>query len=98
MGGAKDKSKTTILLVEDEVIIALGEKQELERYGYAVTHATTGEEAVRAALAKDEHLDLVLMDINLGKGMDGTDAAREIITRRDIPVVFLSSHTEREIN
>ena len=42
-------------------------------------------------------IDLVLMDINLGEGMDGTEAAQRILAMRDIPLVFLSSHTEPEV-
>ena len=43
------------------------------------------------------HLDLILMDIDLGKGMDGTEAAQIILHNREIPIVFLSNHTEKEI-
>ncbi|NVO02477.1 MAG: PAS domain S-box protein, partial [Bacteroidetes bacterium] len=41
--------------------------------------------------------DLILMDINLGPGIDGTVAAQEILKTKDIPILFLSSHTEKEI-
>jgi CheY-like chemotaxis protein len=37
------------------------------------------------------------MDINLGEGIDGTECAELILKERDIPLVFLSSHTEPEI-
>jgi DNA-binding NarL/FixJ family response regulator len=37
------------------------------------------------------------MDIDLGKGMDGTQAAEIILQDHDIPLVFLSNHTEMEI-
>ena len=39
-------------------------------------------------------IDLILMDINLGSGMDGTQAAEQILRTNDIPILFLSSHTE----
>ena len=93
----EDARRRSILLVEDEALIALGEKNELERYGYAVTHVLGGEDAVRAALEEGAGFDLILMDINLGAGMDGTRAAAEILERRDVPVVFLSSYTERAV-
>lgn len=86
----------TILLVEDQAIIALNEKASLERFGYRVLLAYSGEDCVRAALATPD-LDLVLMDIDLGSGMDGTEAARRILSSRDLPLIFLSSHTEPEI-
>ena len=85
-----------ILLVEDERITAAVEKAMLERQGYRVVTAYNGEDAVRTAQAIDT-VDLVLMDIDLGQGMDGTSAAQEILARRDVPVLFLSAHTEPEI-
>ncbi|HOO73273.1 MAG TPA: PAS domain S-box protein [Spirochaetota bacterium] len=85
-----------ILLVEDERITAAVEKAMLERQGYRVVTAYNGEDAVRSVLAMDT-VDLVLMDIDLGPGMDGTVAAQEILARRDIPVLFLSAHTEPEV-
>lgn len=86
----------TILLVEDEVILALTEKQILERYGYSVKTVTTGKKAIETIEQSDE-IDLVLMDINLGNGMDGTEAAEAILSKHDLPLIFLSSHTEREV-
>lgn len=84
----------TILLVEDEAIIALGQKAVLERAGYEVIHAPRAAEAIETALAGQA--DLILMDIDLGNGPDGTEAASTILERRDIPIVFLTSHTEKE--
>ncbi len=130
-----ESSQKTILLVEDEAIIALGQKMFLEKYGYKVLTINTGEKAVeimqanaeaelallpdskrdplekigyRVVLAdtaekavevfsRDDSIDLVLMDIDLGPGMDGTKAAEIILKRREIPILFLSSHTEPEI-
>ena len=50
-----------------------------------------------AAVEKTPAIDLILMDINLGNGMDGTDAAAIILKDHDLPVVFLSSHMEPEV-
>lgn len=90
------KKARTILLVEDEAIIALMEKMQLEKYGYAVRIVPSGEKAVEA-VGTSSDIDLILMDINLGKGIDGTEAAGIILKTRDIPIVFVSSHTEPEI-
>src|SRR6056297_4118359 len=90
-------NKKTVLLVEDEVIIAMMEKMEMEKYGYIVHHVTTGENAVQTILKEDFKIDLILMDIDLGPGIDGTQAAAEILKHKDIPIVFLSSHTEPEV-
>ncbi|MFC1669069.1 PAS domain S-box protein [Spirochaetota bacterium] len=85
-----------ILLVDDEAIIAASEKKIIEKSGYKVIVAYTGENAIET-IRSNPDIDLVLMDINLGKGIDGTVAAQEILKLRDIPVVFLSSHTEPEV-
>lgn len=88
--------RRTILLVEDEALVAMSEKTVLGEHGYDVELSTTGEGAVDAVAANPK-IDLVLMDINLGEGIDGTEAAERILRIRDIPVVFLSSHTEPEV-
>ncbi len=86
----------TILLVEDELILALAEKTMLVKLGYSVITAISGEKALESIKA-DPGISLVLMDIDLGEGMDGTESAVLILQERDIPIVFLSSHTEPEI-
>ena len=85
-----------ILLVEDEPLIAIDEAQLFRKYGYEVTIAHKGESAVEV-LSENSEIDLVLMDIDLGKGIDGTEAADRILRKRDIPIVFLTSHAEKEM-
>lgn len=85
-----------ILLVEDEAIIALSQAQTLRDMGYGVETAYSGEDAVAHALST-ARLDLILMDIDLGRGIDGTEAAERILAERHIPIVFLSSHSEPEM-
>jgi CheY-like chemotaxis protein len=92
-----DEQKRTILLVEDEVIIAMTEKMQLENAGYHVLHVGTGETAVATVCDDSQPVDLILMDIDLGSGIDGTVAAERILEHKDIPLIFLSSHTEPEI-
>lgn len=89
--------KKSILLVEDDVIIALVEKQQLENKGYRVEHLTSGEKAVDFVITDKAPVDIILMDIDLGSGIDGTQAAALILKVKTIPVVFLSSHIEPEI-
>ncbi len=91
-----EAAKRTILLVEDEAILALTEKRSLEQYGYKVIVVNSGEKAIEAVKASAE-ISLVLMDINLGQGIDGTEAALIILNDHDIPIVFMSSHSEREV-
>jgi PAS domain S-box-containing protein len=93
---AEEGMRKKLLLVEDESLIALAEKIALEKYGYDVATVGSGEQAIEA-VAGGMDADLVLMDIDLGAGMDGTKAAARILELRDLPIVFLSSHTEPEI-
>jgi PAS domain S-box-containing protein len=89
-------SKKTILIVEDEALIALNEALILEKHGFNVIPVYNAQKAIKSANEKE--IDLILMDIDLGKGkMDGTQAAERILEEHDIPIVFLSSHTEPEV-
>ena len=89
-------SEKTILLVEDEVLIAMNEASMLSKYGFEVVTAHNAKKAIETA--EKQIFDMVLMDIDLGRGkMDGTKAAQTILNKQDIPVVFLSSHTEPEV-
>lgn len=97
MSSASPELKKTILLVEDEFLIAMMESRDLESAGYNVVHAADGRDAVEIIRSRGGGIDLVLMDIDLGQGMDGTEAARQILEIREIPVIFLSSYTEMEI-
>ncbi len=87
----------TILLVEDEIVQAILETKRLIKEGYRVIHAADGDLAIQIACCDDECIDLILMDIDLGPGMDGTDAATEILKHKNIPVLFVSSHIEKKI-
>lgn len=84
---------TSILIVEDEAIIARGIELRLKRLGYQVAGlAFSGEEGV--AKATELQPDLILMDIHLGRGMDGLEAADRIRVRCQIPVVFLTAYSD----
>jgi PAS domain S-box-containing protein len=86
----------SILLVEDEVLIALDEAQTMEGFGYRVISTASGEDAIEI-LEQGGNVDLVLMDIDLGRGIEGTEAARRILAKWNVPVVFLTSHAEQEM-
>jgi len=84
-----------LLIVEDELILAMDLKDRLDDLGYSVVEmVSTGEAAVTAAL---QHLpDLILMDVRLAGAMDGIAAAREIRSLHDIPVIFMSAYADEE--
>lgn len=84
-----------ILVVEDEAITAMDIKRTLENRGFeVVATASRGEEAIKKA--EELKPDLVLMDIILKGDMDGIEAADKIMTLFDIPVVYLTAHTDKD--
>ncbi len=87
----------TILLVEDDAIIGMAESAAIRRFGYETRIARSGEQAIEIMGGAEGSIDLILMDIDLGAGIDGTEAARRILSARNLPVVFLTSHSEREM-
>jgi len=90
---AKPKKKTRILIVEDESIVATDIRKTLQNLGYDVpTVVSTGQAAIQKA--KEDRPNLVLMDIVLGGKMDGIKAARQIRTKFDIPVVYLTAYAD----
>jgi PAS domain S-box-containing protein len=90
------ESAKTILLVEDEAIISIIASKSVKKFGYNVITVNSGERAVELVLS-DPSISLILMDIDLGDGMDGTEASRRILSARHIPIVFHTSHSEREM-
>jgi CheY-like chemotaxis protein len=89
MGGAIKR----ILVVEDERIVALDLRTELEDLGYFVVGTvSSSDEALRIADA--EHIDLVLMDIRIRGSRDGIATASELRERHQVPVVFLTANAD----
>jgi PAS domain S-box-containing protein len=87
------KMTRRILVVEDELVVAADIQQRLVALGYDVpVIASSGAEAVQQAM--ETKPDLVLMDIVLQGDIDGVAAAEQIRQRLDIPVVFLTAHSD----
>jgi PAS domain S-box-containing protein len=85
--------KATILIVEDDAILALDLQRMLVRLGYTVSGPlASGEEAL--ALLAGEPVDLVLMDIELAGAMNGIAAAEVIHRTVGVPVVFLTGFSQ----
>tara|TARA_B110000238_G_scaffold9269_1_gene9400 strand:- start:7571 stop:9631 length:2061 start_codon:yes stop_codon:yes gene_type:complete len=86
---------STILVVEDEVLVARDIKSRLIRMGYEVLDtARKGAEAIEKALALKP--DLVLMDIHLADEIDGIEAALRIRETIDVPVIFCTAYADEE--
>ena len=93
----RNKGRKVILLVEDDPIMALSESKKLETYGYNVIHVMNGHKAIESVNNNNPPINLILMDINLGNNLDGTEIAKIILKDHDIPILFLSNHTERVV-
>jgi signal transduction histidine kinase/DNA-binding response OmpR family regulator len=93
-----------ILLVEDDKISTLLARKILEKNGYKVTAVHNGEEAISAYTARENEIDLILMDIHVPKinGLDATKKIREFENaneRSRVPIVALTAQVmkgERE--
>ena len=83
-----------VLIVEDEALIAEELSERLSQLGFLVIAAVgCADEAVD--IASRERPDLVLMDIRLKGKKDGIEAAAEIRSRGDIPIVYLTAYSDR---
>jgi len=86
-------SNISILIVEDQAIIAHDLASKVQRLGYEVVGITeTGEEAIE--LARLHRPSLVLMDIQLAGEMDGIAAAQQINRECNLPILFLTAHAD----
>jgi|GEM_PF-3854749 len=95
---SRNSSAPRILLVEDQVLIAMCEEKALAKCGIETVAARSGEEALRVVGEDRAGFDAILLDIDLGKGMDGVAVAEEL--RRILPptpIFFLSSAPESEV-
>jgi PAS domain S-box-containing protein len=82
-----------IQVVEDESIVALDIKDNLEILGYNVVAVeSSGEQAIQKAI--ETRPDLVLMDIRLKGEMDGIEAAQQIRAHLGTPVIYLTAYAD----
>lgn len=83
-----------ILIVEDEVIVAMDIKQSLEKMGHEVLGiASSGKKAIEY-LSKRTKPDLILMDIMIKGEMTGIDVSEHVKEHHDIPVIFLTAYAD----
>jgi len=86
--------KAAILVVEDEAIVAADLSAKLGHLGYDISGAAdSGEKAI--ARVRAQQPDLILMDIRLAGAMDGVETAEIIGREFDLPIIFLTAHSDR---
>lgn len=84
-----------ILIVEDERILAVSLKMDLNDAGYTnITLVASGEEAIMAV--KEQPVDVILMDINILGEKTGIDTADLISGFSPVPVIYLTGETDAE--
>ncbi|MGE0668792.1 MAG: response regulator [Sphingomonadales bacterium] len=82
-----------IMVVEDERIVAMHIRQQLEKLGYEVpVVVASGEQALRS-IDKDRP-DLILMDIRIDGSIDGIETASRVPPEYKIPVIYLTAYSE----
>jgi DNA-binding response OmpR family regulator len=85
---------TKILVVEDEVVIAMQIKSILEEEGYEVVINIYSVEAAIQHIEAETPM-LVLIDINLNKYKDGVDLGRYLLERGNIPYIYITSYSSK---
>ncbi|MEE4349955.1 MAG: response regulator [Pacificimonas sp.] len=88
------QTKTSVLIIEDEPIIAMDIESIVTDLGHEVTSiAVTREEAVVAAT--EQKPGLILADIQLADDSSGIDAVKDILEKFAVPVIFITAFPER---
>ena len=88
--------KNRIMVVEDEMIVAMDIQSRLEKFGYEVVAViSSGELAIDSCMEMAP--DLILMDIRLEGELDGVETARRIRKHLDVPVIFLTAYTDEHM-
>ena len=85
---------TTVLVIEDEPIIALDIAGIVRDLGHTVV-GIAASQAEAVAMARAKRPGLVLADIHLGEGGSGLSAVNEILKSIDVPVIFVTAYPER---
>ena len=87
---------TKILIVEDEMIVALDTKNTLIKLGYEVTDIVTNyDEAISSFL--DKKPDIILMDIFLHNSLSGIEVSKKINEISNTPIIYMSAYCDDEI-
>jgi PAS domain S-box-containing protein len=90
------KIRKKILIVEDDFHFGNSIKLLLEDSEYETALINKGNEAIEY-IDKNNNVNLILMDIELGDGIDGVETAKLILKKYDIPIIFLTGYKDEKI-
>lgn len=91
-----ERDRVSILLVEDEYLVAAGIMTLVDKMGFSVCAlAASGEEALEQV--RHHRPDLILMDVVLRGKLKGTETARRIRRHHQAPIIFMSAHPSDQI-
>ena len=86
-----------VLLVEDEALILLDIEAALAEEGFQVVTAINGSKALESFEADPMRIDAVVTDINLGRGPNGWDLARQVRQQKpEMPIVYMTGDSSHE--
>lgn len=82
-----------ILIIEDDLILALSLEMMLKRIGFdEIMKVETGEEAIEAS--KTFKPELLLVDVQLGAGITGIEAVEIIQAEQDVPALYVTGNSD----
>lgn len=88
--------KVNILIVEDEAVSALLLVKYMEALGHDCGEpVASGKEAILRA--ESDNPDIIFMDIRLADEVDGIEAAKVILGKRFVPIVFMTAYSDDNI-
>ena len=88
-------SNARVLVVEDEIIVAMDIANTLQKLGHEVTDTVpSGEQAIISV--KENRPDMIFMDIGLKGRMDGIETAGQIRSQFSVPVIFLTAFVDEK--
>lgn len=84
-----------ILIVEDEMIISATIEESLNKIGYENIEIAFNAQKATELISRNTY-DVILMDINLGKGADGIDVIKEIQKKKEVPVIYITGNSDNK--
>lgn len=94
-GNPKGSAGRRVLIVEDDTLVGMGLRSNLEKFGHEVI-AQVASAAAAVEICRSEHPDVVLLDIRLGAD-DGIDLAAKLLKEHRCPMIILSAYSDREL-